>query len=60
MEPKVVRFEDFTNGHPIIDEFVSALREVVEQDRFNKLSVAEVVGVFEVLKMELLLRLHNL
>ena len=59
MDAQLYRFRDFTDGDPLAAQFAEALRALLEDDRFERLSVAQVVGAMDVVKMELVLKAHG-
>ena len=59
MSAQLYRFRDFTDGDSLAFQFADALRELLDDDRFEKMSAAQVVGAMEVVKLELVLRLHE-
>jgi len=59
MDAQIYRFRDFTNGDPLATQFAEALRALLNDDRFDRLSVAQVIGAMDVVKMELILEAHG-
>ena len=59
MSATLYRFRDFTDGDPLIQRFILELRELLDREQFENLSVAQVTGAMEVIKTELILRLHG-
>jgi len=59
VDAQIYRFRDFTGGDPLASQFADALRELLEDSRFDRLSVAQVVGAMDVVKMELVLQAHG-
>jgi len=59
MSAQLYRFRDFTEGDFLVSQFADALRGLLDDARFEKLSTAQVVGAMEVVKLELILRLHG-
>jgi len=59
MDAQLYRFRDFTDGDSIAAQFAEALRALLNDGRFDRLSVAQVVGAMDVVKMELVLEAHG-
>ena len=59
MSAQVYRFRDFTDGDPLIGKFADEIHALLQDERFETLSISQIVGAMEVIKIELILRLQN-
>jgi hypothetical protein len=56
---QIYRLRDFTDGDPLTIQFMGAFRELLAEERFGTLNVSQVVGAMEIMKIELISRLHG-
>ena len=59
MSAQLYRFRDFTDGDLPLIQFIKELHALLDAERFAKLSVSQIVGALDIIKMELVMRMHE-